>query len=82
MVQASVSEILRKMSRLNKLMNFVINCTNWFFLLPDAVQNIPVGMNPDVHVGHYEIVELALLLIRKEQIRHPHPGGVRQRQVA
>lgn len=47
----------------------------------DAVQDSPVRKDPDVHVGHDDIVKVAFLLVREEQVGHPNPVGLGQRQV-
>ena len=38
---------------------------------PDAVQNIPIGEHSDVEVGLDDVVELGVLLISEERVRHP-----------
>ena len=48
---------------------------------PDAVENVSVGVDADVDVGHDDLVLLGLLLVAEEGVRHPDLGGVRQRQV-
>ena len=39
---------------------------------PYAVQDVPVGEDPDVEVGLDDVMELALLLVPEEGVRHPH----------
>ena len=51
------------------------------FASPDAVENVSVGVDADVDVGHDDLVLLGLLLVAEEGVRHPDLGGVRQRQV-
>ena len=48
---------------------------------PDAVQHVPVGIDPDVKVGREDLVEPADLLVPEEGVRHPHLAGVRHGQV-
>lgn len=48
---------------------------------PDAVEHVAVGEYADVHVGHDDVVEVALALVGKEQVGHPHLFRVVQRQV-
>ena len=47
----------------------------------DAVENIAVGKDPDVEVGLYDVMELALLLISEEAVWHPDLGAVRHGEV-
>ncbi len=51
------------------------------FILPDAVQNVPVGKHPDVQVWLYDVVELPVLLVAEEGVGHPDLAGVSQGQV-
>lgn len=48
---------------------------------PDTVEDGAVREDADVDIGHDDVVEVALLLVGEEQVRHPYPGGVRQSQV-
>ncbi len=49
--------------------------------LPDAVQDVPVGIDPDVQVGLDDVVKLSIFFIPEEGVRHPDLAGVRQGQV-
>ncbi len=51
------------------------------FILPDAVQNVPIREDPDVQVWLYDVVELPVLLVAEEGVRHPDLAGVGQGQV-
>ena len=46
--------------------------------IPDAVQNIPIRVDPDVEVGGENIMEGTDLFIPEECVRHPHLTGVSQ----
>ena len=48
---------------------------------PDAVQHVSVGVDPDVEVGLDDVVELAVLLVAEEGVRHPDLGAVRHGEV-
>lgn len=48
---------------------------------PDAVEYVPVWEDPYVEVWLYDVVELSLLLVPEEGVRHPHLAGVRQGEV-
>ena len=43
----------------------------------DAVEDITIGMDPDVEVGGQDVVEIADLLIPEESVRHPDLACVR-----
>ena len=43
----------------------------------DAVEDVPIGMNPDVEVGRQDVVEIAKLLVPEESVRHPDLARVR-----
>ena len=47
-------------------------------LLPDAVEDVPVRVDPDVEVGREDVVELTDLLVPEECVRHPDLTGVRE----
>ena len=48
---------------------------------PDAVEDVPVGEDPDVEVGEDDVVEGALLLVPEEGVGHPQLPGVPQGEV-
>ena len=48
---------------------------------PDAVEDVPVGEDPDVEVGEDDVVEGALLLVPEERVGHPQLPGVPQGEV-
>ena len=48
---------------------------------PDAVQHVSVGVDPDVEVGLDDVVELSVLLVAEEGVRHPDLGAVRHGEV-
>ena len=48
---------------------------------PDAVQNFAFRVDPDVDVGHDDVVEVASFLVLEKCIRHPHLVRIRHRQV-
>ena len=50
-------------------------------LLPDAVEDVPVRVDPDVEVGGEDVVESSDLLVPEESIRHPDLTGVREGEV-
>ena len=50
-------------------------------LLPDAVEDVPVRVDPDVEVGGEDVVEGSNLLVPEERVRHPHLTSVSQSQV-
>jgi hypothetical protein len=39
---------------------------------PDAVEYVSVGEDSDIEVGLDDVVELALLLVPEEGVRHPN----------
>ena len=43
----------------------------------DAVEDVSIGMNPDVEVGRQDVVEIAKLLVPEESVRHPDLARVR-----
>ena len=43
----------------------------------DAVEDVAIGMNPDVEVGRQDVVEIAKLLVPEESVRHPDLARVR-----
>ena len=47
----------------------------------DAVEDVPVGMDPDVEVGGEDVVEVANLLVPEEGVGHPNLARVRQGQI-
>lgn len=47
----------------------------------DTVEDRAEGEYPDVDVRHDDVVEVSLLLVGEEQIRHPHSVCLGQRQV-
>ena len=49
--------------------------------LPDAVQNLAVGVDADIHIGHDDVVEVTRLLVLEEGVRHPDLLRVRHGQV-
>ena len=50
-------------------------------MLPNTVEDIPVGENSDVDVWNEDVVEAAFLLVPEEGVRHPDPVRVGHRQV-
>jgi hypothetical protein len=48
---------------------------------PYAVENGAVRKDAYVYVGHDDVVEMTLLLVGEEQIRHPDAISLRQSQV-
>ena len=56
--------------------------SSFYNLLPDAVENIPIRVDPDVEVGGQDVVEGTDLFVPEECVRHPHLTGVSQRQVS
>ena len=52
-----------------------------FSLIPDAVENITIRVDPDVEVGGEDVVELSDLLVPEERVRHPDLADVGERQV-
>ena len=38
---------------------------------PDAVQNFAFRVDPDVDVGHDDVVEVSSLLVLEKRVRHP-----------
>ena len=55
--------------------------SSFYNLLPDAVENIPIRVDPDVEVGGEDVVEGSNLLVPEERVRHPHLTSVSQSQV-
>ena len=47
----------------------------------DAVEDVPVGMDPDVEVGGEDVVEVSNLLVPEEGVRHPNLARVRKGQI-
>jgi len=45
---------------------------------PYAIKNRAFRENSYVYVGHNDVMEMALLLVREEQIRHPDATSLRQ----
>ena len=43
----------------------------------DAVEDVAIGMDPDVEVGGQDVVEIADLLVPEEGVRHPDLACVR-----
>ena len=43
----------------------------------DAVEDVAIGVNPDVEVGGQDVVEIADLLVPEESVRHPDLARVR-----
>ena len=52
-----------------------------FLLIPDAVENITVRIDPDVEVGGEDVVEGTDLLVPEESVGHPDLAGVGHRQI-
>jgi hypothetical protein len=46
--------------------------------IPNTVEDGTIWKYSDVDVGHDDVVEVALLLIGEEEIRHPHAVGLCQ----
>ena len=44
--------------------------------LPYAVENVPVGKDPNVNVGHQDVMEASFLLVSEEGVWHPNFFGV------
>ena len=49
--------------------------------LPYAVEYVPVWKYPDVEVWLNDVVELAVLLVSEEGVRHPNLAGVLEGEV-
>ena len=49
--------------------------------LPDAVENIALREDPDVNIGHQDVVESSLLFISEEGVWHPNFLGICHGQV-
>ena len=47
----------------------------------DAVEDVPVGVDPDVEVGGEDVVELSDLLVPEESVWHPDLADVRQGEI-
>ena len=47
--------------------------------LPNTVEDVPVGEDPDIDVWNEDVVEPAFLLIPEEGVRHPDLLGVSHR---
>lgn len=45
---------------------------------PYAIKNRAIRVNSYVYVGHDDVVEVTLFLVREEQIRHPDAISFRQ----
>ena len=43
----------------------------------DAVEDVAIGVNPDVEVRRQDVVEIAKLLVPEESVRHPDLARVR-----
>ena len=67
-----VSETSRSEATLN---------TKTMLLLPNTVEDIPVGENSDVDVWNEDVVEATLLLVPEEGVRHPDLLGIGHREV-
>ena len=52
-----------------------------FSLIPDAVENITIRVDPDVEVWGEDVVKGTDLLVPEERVRHPHLTSVGQSQV-
>ena len=50
-------------------------------LLPDAVQDVAIGIDSYINIRDDYLVLLGLLLVTKERVWHPHLGRVGQGQV-
>ena len=50
-------------------------------MLPNTVEDIPVGENSDVDVWNEYVVEAAFLLVPEEGVRHPDLLGIGHREV-
>ena len=50
-------------------------------ILPYAVKDVAVGIDPDVKVGLNDFVKLAVFLVAEKRVWHPNLLGVGQRQV-
>ena len=48
---------------------------------PDAVEHFPSRVDPDVNIGHDDVVEVARLLVPEEGVRHPDLLGVGEGEV-
>ena len=48
---------------------------------PDAVEDAAVGVDADVQVGQNDVMEVSLLLVLEEEVRHPHHLRLGQGQV-
>ena len=48
---------------------------------PDAVEHFPSRVDPDVNIGHDDVVEVAGFLVLEKCVRHPHLVRIRHRQV-
>lgn len=46
-----------------------------------TVQYGTVGENSNVYIGHDDVVEMSLFLVRKEQVGHPNPASFGQSQI-
>ena len=55
--------------------------TKTMLLLPNTVEDIPVGENSDVDVWNEDVVEATLLLVPEEGVRHPDLLGIGHREV-
>ena len=85
--QARVREILEK----EKRFSIICICPGsrwksgwgyyWEEYLPYTVENIAVGINPDIDIWNNYLVLLRLLLISKEGVRHPNFGRVRESEI-
>ena len=47
----------------------------------DAVEHVPVRVDPDVEVGGEDVVEVADLLVPEECVGHPDLARVRQGEI-
>ena len=53
----------------------------WEEYLPYTVENIAIGINPDIDIWNNYLMLLRLLLISKEGVRHPNFGRVRESEI-
>lgn len=49
--------------------------------VPDAIENLAIGEDPDVDVGHDNLVLPGLFLVAEECVWHPDLGRISQGQV-
>ena len=47
-----------------------------WILLPDTVENVAVGKDTNVNIGHKYVMESTFFFVSKECIRHPYLFGV------